>query len=146
MATSRATGVIFIGQSSLHHAFNALAKRDNRFVVWGAGFPDAEYCSVGSDNFLGGKRAAAHLARLGRKRIVFLGDTEAPEAEQRFRGYREALDNAGLKFDDGLAIPAPFDRSEEPRVGKSVSVRVDPGGRRTLNKKISTSQYNNTQP
>src|SRR3546814_4451152 len=31
MATSRATGVIFIGQSSLHHAFNALAKRDNRF-------------------------------------------------------------------------------------------------------------------
>src|SRR3546814_11282174 len=76
MATSRATGVIFIGQSSLHHAFNALAKRDNRFVVWGAGFPDAEYCSVGSDNFLGGKRAAAHLARLGPKRILFLGDSE----------------------------------------------------------------------
>ena len=109
MATSRATGVIFIGQSSLHHAFNALAKRDNRFVVWGAGFPDAEYCSVGSDNFLGGRRAAAHLARLGRKRIVFLGDTEAPEAEQRYRGYREALDNAGLKFDQELAIPAHFD-------------------------------------
>ena len=66
MSTSRATGVIFIGQSSLHHEFNALAARDNRFVVWGAEFPDAQYCVIGSDNLAGGRRATSHLARLGR--------------------------------------------------------------------------------
>lgn len=109
MSTSRATGVIFIGQSSLHHEFNALVARDNRFVVWGAEFPDAQYCAIGSDNLAGGRRATAHLARLGRKRILFLGDTEAPEAEQRFRGYRQALERASLAFDDGLILPAHFE-------------------------------------
>jgi DNA-binding LacI/PurR family transcriptional regulator len=109
MSTSRATGVIFIGQSSLHHAFSALAARDNRFVVWGAEFPDAQYCAIGSDNVAGGRRATAHLARLGRKRILFLGDTEAPEAEQRCRGYRQALAQAGIAVDDRLILPAHFE-------------------------------------
>lgn len=109
MGTSRATGVIFIGQSSLHHEFNALAGRDNRFVVWGAEFPDAQYCVIGSDNVAGGRRATAHLLRLGRRRVLFLGDTEAPEAEQRYRGYRQALERAGMTLDETLALPVHFE-------------------------------------
>ncbi|QFT77333.1 LacI family DNA-binding transcriptional regulator [Erythrobacter sp. THAF29] len=109
MTTSRATGMIFIGQSSLHEAFNSLASRDDRFVVWGAEFSDAQYCTVGSDNVAGGKRATSHLLRLGRQRILFLGDTEAPEAEQRFRGYRQALEETGRETDPALTIPAHFD-------------------------------------
>ena len=109
MTTSRATGVIFIGQSSLHHAFNALAARDSRFVVWGADFSDAQYCAIGSDNGAGGRRATSHLVRLGRRRILFLGDTEAPEAEQRCRGYRQALGQAGIPVDESLIIPAHFE-------------------------------------
>ncbi|MEL6361764.1 MAG: LacI family DNA-binding transcriptional regulator [Pseudomonadota bacterium] len=109
LTTSRATGVIFIGQSSLHNAFNALAKSDKRFVVWGAELPDAAYCSVGSDNLLGGKRATSHLIRLGRKRILFLGDTEAPEAEQRLKGYRDALISADMAVENDLYAPAFFD-------------------------------------
>jgi len=109
MATSRATGVIFIGQSSLHDAFNELAKRDNRFVVWGAELADARYCSIGSDNVAGGRRATAHLARLGRKDILYLGDTEAPEMEQRYRGYRQALEQAGIPFREELNVSAHFD-------------------------------------
>ena len=109
LTTSRATGVIFIGQSSLHHAFNTLAKQDTRFVVWGADMPDADYCSVGSDNIMGGQRATSHLLRLGRKRILFLGDNEAPEMKQRFRGYKQALSNAGAEFQEDLFVPAFFD-------------------------------------
>lgn len=109
MSTSRATGMIFIGQSSLHHAFNALAARDNRFVVWGAEFPDAQYCAIGSDNVAGGRRATSHLARLGRRRILFLGDTEAPEAEPRSRGCRQALAEASIAVDECLVVPAHFE-------------------------------------
>jgi len=36
MTTSRAEGVIFLGQSSLHAAFNRLSETEGRFVVWGA--------------------------------------------------------------------------------------------------------------
>ncbi|MEM7664881.1 MAG: substrate-binding domain-containing protein [Pseudomonadota bacterium] len=109
MNTSRATGVIFIGQSSLHSAFNTLCIRDNRFVVWGAEFDDSSYCTIGSDNVAGGRRAASHLIRLGRRRILFLGDTEAPEAEQRYRGYRLAHEQADLPVLEELSLSAHFD-------------------------------------
>jgi DNA-binding LacI/PurR family transcriptional regulator len=65
--TSRADGVIFLGQSVLHDEFNRLAGTNARFVVWGAQLPGQLYCSIGSDNLLGGGRATRHLARLGRK-------------------------------------------------------------------------------
>ena len=108
MTTSRADGVIFLGQSSLHDAFNRLAEREARFAVWGAELPDQAYCSVGSDNLAGGRRATLHLARLGRKRIVYLGDTEAPEVGLRVRGYAEALEQFGLAHDPALMVPAHF--------------------------------------
>ena len=107
--TSRADGVVFLGQSSLHAAFNRLALQGARFVVWGAQFPDQEYCSVGSDNPLGARRATEHLLRLGRRRIVFLGDLEAPEAGQRFRGYLEAHERAGLRAAPELHLSAHFE-------------------------------------
>ncbi|MCI4643165.1 MAG: LacI family DNA-binding transcriptional regulator [Hyphomonadaceae bacterium] len=109
MSTSRANGVIFIGQSSLHREFNRLAEAEDRFVVWGAELPEQSYCSVGSDNVQGGRRATSHLARLGRKQIAFLGDTIAPEAMQRFRGYQEALERHGLEQNPQLAVPAHFE-------------------------------------
>jgi len=108
MSTSRSDGVIFLGQSTLHDAFNRLADIEDRFVVWGASLPEQAYCSVGSDNVAGGRRAAAHLARLGREKIVFLGDTDAPEAGRRLRGYREGLEQSGLTYQDRLVVPSHF--------------------------------------
>jgi DNA-binding LacI/PurR family transcriptional regulator len=109
LGTSRAKGVIFLGQSLLHAAFNRLSGQFGNFVVWGAATPDQAYCCIGSDNTLGGRRATTHLARLGRKRIAFLGDTSAIEAMQRFRGYLEGLAAAGLKADPALAVTAHFE-------------------------------------
>lgn len=112
MITNRADGIIFLGQSTLHREFNQLSKSESRFVVWGAQLADQTYCSVGSDNVMGGRRATAHLARLGRRRIVFLGDTEAPEAAQRFQGYQQGLEQAGLGPDPALVVPAHFEVEE----------------------------------
>jgi len=109
MNTSRADGVIFLGQSTLHQSLNRLAETEGRFVVWGAQMPDQTYCSVGSDNLAGGRRATLHLARLGRRRIVFLGDLDPPEAMQRHRGYLEALAKSGIDVDPDLIIEAHFE-------------------------------------
>jgi len=106
--TSRASGVIFLGQSMLHEALNQLATTNARFVVWGAQMPGQLYGSVGSDNVLGGRRATLHLARLGRKRIMFLGSTD-PEAMQRRAGYSEALAESGLEADPKLVVPVDFE-------------------------------------
>jgi DNA-binding LacI/PurR family transcriptional regulator len=108
MTTSRADGIIFLGQSSLHAAFNQLARTETRFAVWGAQLPDQAYCSIGSDNLAGGRRATLHLARMGRRRIVYLGENEAPEVSQRVRGYREAMEQSGLPAEPELMVPTYF--------------------------------------
>jgi DNA-binding LacI/PurR family transcriptional regulator len=108
MTTSRADGVIFLGQGALHAAFNRLAETDGRFAVWGAELPGQAYCSVGSDNLAGGRRATLHLVRLGRRRILYLGDTESPEVRLRLSGYQEALERSGIAFDPELVVPAKF--------------------------------------
>ena len=118
--TSRANGVIFLGQSMLHDELNRLADTGTRFVVWGAQMPKQKYCSVGSDNLLGGRRAAAHLVRLGRKRIMFLGTTD-PEAMLRRRGYREALEDGGIALDPDLIVPVDFEMEPaESAVGRMI--------------------------
>lgn len=106
--TSRAIGVIFLGQSMLHEAFNRLVETNARFVVWGAQLPGQKYCSIGSDNLLGGRRATQHLARLGRKKILFLGGND-PEAMQRRRGYLEGLRESKIEADPDLVVPVDFE-------------------------------------
>lgn len=106
--TSRASGVIFLGQASLHPSFNALAETDARFVVWGAHFPDQKYRAIGSDNVGGGRRATAHLLRLGRTRVAFLGGHD-PEALQRHRGYLDAHSDLGKEVDPQLLIQVEFE-------------------------------------
>lgn len=109
MHLNRTDGVIFLGQSSLHTDFNALAEGKGRFVVWGAELPDQRYCSIGSDNHAGTLRATRHLLRLGRKRIAFLGATLTPEIQQRHEGYVAALQEADIPFDPVLAVESHFD-------------------------------------
>jgi len=105
---NQSQGVIILGQSYLHERLNRLVGHPTRFVVWGGELPGQKYCSVGTNNVRGGKRATAHLARLGRKRIAFLGDTEAPEIGQRYDGYLLALEEADLPVDSELVLPAHF--------------------------------------
>ena len=126
LTTSRAEGVIFLGQSTLHAAFNRLVETEARFVVWGAELPDQAYCSIGSDNINGGRRATSHLARLGRKRIVFLGDLDPPESMQRQRGYQEALIAQGLGVDPDLIVDAHFEvESAEASIESLIRRGVD---------------------
>ena len=108
VTSSRAIGVIFLGQSQLHESLNRLADTPARFVVWGAQMPGQKYCTIGSDNLLGGRRATLHLARLGRKKILFLGGSD-PEAMQRRRGYLDALAESGLDADPERIVSVEFE-------------------------------------
>ncbi|MGK6354355.1 LacI family DNA-binding transcriptional regulator [Sphingomonas sp. DT-207] len=122
--TSRASGVIFLGQSMLHEALNRLAETSARFVVWGAQMPGQRYCTIGSDNLLGGRRATLHLVRLGRRNILFLGGSD-PEAMQRRRGYLEGLRESGIEADPKLVVPVEFEyESAETAVSRLLRKRM----------------------
>jgi DNA-binding LacI/PurR family transcriptional regulator len=65
ITTGRANGVIFLGQGMLHDELQPAGADRQPLVVWGAQFPGQRYCTVGTDNMLGGKRATQHLLKLG---------------------------------------------------------------------------------
>ncbi|WP_297513726.1 substrate-binding domain-containing protein [uncultured Caulobacter sp.] len=108
----RADGLLVIGQSTQHEALNTVADAYRPMVIWGAQIPGQRYCTVGSDNIEGGRLAVARLAARGRRRIAFLGAVDAPEAAQRFEGYRQGLDRAGIAFDPALVVPTPYTMDE----------------------------------
>ena len=61
--------------------------------------------SVVTTNRTGAAEAVAHLAAGGHRRIAFLGDRSSIlTAQQRFAGYREALERAGLAMDPALVV------------------------------------------
>jgi LacI family transcriptional regulator len=71
------------------------------FVDRRASHLDAD--SVVSDNRGGARSAVRHLLERGHRRIGFLGDLlSISTAEERLRGYGQALESAGLEVDDGL--------------------------------------------
>lgn len=94
--TSNGSAIV-LGQGLLHEALNKAAERWRNFVVWGARMEDQAYCSVGSDNFAGGYKAATHLVRTGHEDLLFLGDTLGPEMSQRYMGFRQAAQDLGVR-------------------------------------------------
>jgi LacI family transcriptional regulator len=71
------------------------------FVDRPAGHLDVD--TVGSDNVGGAVAATEHLIAHGHRRIAFLGDLPTIfTARERFRGYVQALDRAGLAADANL--------------------------------------------
>jgi len=57
---------------------------------------------VRSDNFRGGYEATKYLIELGHKRIGFILSREVNTTSDRIKGYRKALEEYGMKYDDLL--------------------------------------------
>jgi LacI family transcriptional regulator len=61
------------------------------------------------DNVEGGRLATDHLLRLGHRRIAFIsGDGDHPDAVARHRGYRAALEAAGVVYDPKMVVPGRY--------------------------------------
>lgn len=103
----RADGLILLGYGdyvSAHPTLQRLADSGAHWVIWGPRVNFEHGICVGSDNLLGGYRAGRHLVDAGRKKIAFLGcnSEQAPEFADRYRGYTQALEEAGITPDADL--------------------------------------------
>ena len=107
----KADGIILLGYGdylAYRNRLEALIEHGAHLVRWGQVLPDHPGVSIGCDNLAGGRLAAEHLLSLGRRSIAFIGEIapSAPEMEDRYRGYREALSDAGLTPDPRLQVAA----------------------------------------
>ena len=67
---------------------------------------------IGVDNAAGIRNMVAVLVGLGHRRIAFLaGPRSLFVARERLAGYRQGLEDAGIPFDEGLAVRTGFDHA-----------------------------------
>ena len=110
--SGRVDGFILLSAMCKPQHLVALADAGAPFVIWGDSGGQG-HCSVRGDSVTGGKLATEHLLRAGRKRIAFLGGSaKAPEVRDRYRGYEEALREAGIEVDDALVAHASWQQPE----------------------------------
>ena len=102
--SSRADGLIIIGQGKNDEKINTAAKSGAPLVVWGDPMVTSSYPIIGSDNNYGGYLATEHLIKGGCKHILFLGDPEHAEMGQRHKGYTHALNENDLDIEHQLTV------------------------------------------
>jgi DNA-binding LacI/PurR family transcriptional regulator len=112
----KADGIILLGYGDYTVArprLEQLVGQGTHFVRWGAARSGQVGTTIGSDNVQGGLLAGRHLVERGRRRIAFLGGTSdnSPEFGDRYQGFRQALAEMGVEFDEALRIDA--DPTEE---------------------------------
>ena len=102
--SSRADGIIVIGQGKSTTKIEKVAELGAPLVVWGAPKAHSNYAIVGSNNELGGYLATEHLIKTGCKRILFLGDPGHAEMSERHKGYNRALKEYNIEMSKELTL------------------------------------------
>ena len=87
----------------------------------------SDFHSIEIDDISASQMATEHLLELGHKRIAFLsGPQISPESQERFEGYRRALQTAGIEFDERLVFQAGG-TIEEGRAAAAQMLNEAPG-------------------
>lgn len=108
LRSRRVDGIIVLTGRLTDQALKACAKT-LPVVVTGRTLKAAGLHALNFDNYTGGLLATQHLVQLGHQRIAFIaGDPDHPDAAERLRGYRAALEAAGLPFDPELVVPGEY--------------------------------------
>ena len=86
--------------------------------------PDADCDLIVSDNAEGARRLIEHLIAIGHREIAHVSDAEdTSTGRERLRGYREALEAAGIPFQPELVIRTTVDRIGGYRAAQEILAR-----------------------
>jgi LacI family transcriptional regulator len=98
-------GVIICPTQRREDIFSLMERYGMPFVVIGRRLPDRKVNCVVWDDVHGGFLATEHLIALGKKRILYLnGPSHISSSNDRLAGYRQALEQYGIPFDEQLVI------------------------------------------
>ena len=103
-------GIVLSGPLLDDIALETLEKEGFPTVLMGQ-LPATGFCSVDVDNRFAARQAVEYLISLGHRQIACI--TNAPlsysAATDRLQGYRDALENAGILYDDSLVRFGDFE-------------------------------------
>jgi LacI family transcriptional regulator len=108
LQSRRVDGIIVLTGRLTDQALRACAEQQP-VVVTGRSLEAPGLFAFNFDNFEGGRLATAHLIEAGHRQIAFIsGDLAHPDARERLRGYRHALEDAGLVFAPALVMAGDY--------------------------------------
>ncbi len=107
----KADGLILLGYGDYDEyarRLDQLVAQGTHFVRWGSVQPGARETVIGCDNVQGARDVTTHLIGRGRRSIAFIGKASSgsPEFLDRYRGYADALERAGLVKSLSLHVDA----------------------------------------
>lgn len=124
--TSQADGLI---QLRAHNPFSQDALNEEGLLpmVNACEVLDKVECpTVALDNQEAARAMTKHLIRHGHKRIAMVkGPAESPLTKSRVSGYRQALEEAGLPFDESLLYPGDFTLQSGKQATQRILVASD---------------------
>ena len=98
-------GIIVATGLKKEKAIKELVKTDLPIALLSRDVPSLAADTVMVDDYLGGYEATRHLIGLGHEKIAMLTeDTSFSTIQARVRGYKEALEEAGLNYDESLVL------------------------------------------
>lgn len=85
--------------------FRKIKSKGIPLVLFDRSSDEIEASNVVIDDYIGGYKATEHLIEQGCRRIAhFTSPRKIPIFRERLRGYRDALQNHGVRFDESLVI------------------------------------------
>lgn len=83
--------------------------------------------NIGLQDLEGGRLATNHLIENGHRRIAFAGPVVKPGGvlDQRLMGYKQALSEHGIPFDESLLFSCEFSTTKMISLGKELAQRRD---------------------
>jgi len=91
------------------HSKNALLPMKDVKAINAAGCEGTPYLSVRIDNIDAAQKMVQYLINLGHKRIgVISGLRDNAHSKERLQGYRQALEKAGLSYEENLVVEGDF--------------------------------------
>ncbi len=123
----RCDGLIVIGLTGTE-LLGAIQRANIPSVVLHGGVLPRGQQSIDIDNHRAGYDLTRYLVSLGHRRIAFLhGAVGAYFSEERFKGYRQAMLEAGLPFDDRLELRGRTGDMSEPHPAQVAAANLELG-------------------
>jgi len=109
LTSKQVDGILFVAAGVSTEHIRALQEDQVPVVVVDREIPEVSVDEVLTNNVHGGARVTRHLIDLGHRRIgCITGPSDVTPSADRVTGYRQALRDAGLPFDEGIVVKGDF--------------------------------------
>jgi LacI family transcriptional regulator len=109
LSKKQVDGIIFVAAGDQADSLDFILRQNMPVVMIDRDLPQVEVDAVLTDNQLGGFLATRHLIELGHKRIACIaGPSSITPSAERIIGYRRALEEAGLSYDENLILRGDY--------------------------------------